>query len=354
VPTDFRRLFELSPLPAYVFDDATGKFLAVNTAAVEQYGYAREDFLRRTIEDIWAPDAVASMRATFREHIADPRWKGIVRHRRRSGEMFDAEVSSQPLVYDEQPAHFVVATDVTERHAIQTRLREAHEQLRRASSRARARREEDRTRVARELHDQLGQALAGLKIDLHWLQERILDRRVTDDDLADKIAVMNRLLDDTIWRVRRLSSELRPPVLDKLGLLAAIEWQADEFGKRTGIGTRVRLSADVELDRGRATSVFRMFQEALSNISTHANASAVSISLSTKGGRLTLTISDNGVGMRAEHIANEQSLGLIGMRERAALLGGEVDIRHNQPRGTTLVISIPTADRREIAREDWT
>jgi PAS domain S-box-containing protein len=355
VPTDFQRLFELSPLPAYVVDDVTLHFLAVNDAAVEQYGHARTDFLRLTIEDIWAVDEVARMRATLREHIGDPRWRGVVRHRRRDGVIFDAEVSSHPVMYEGQPAHFVVAADVTERQTIQTRLGEAHEQLRRISSRARARREEDRTRMARELHDQLGQALAGLKIDLHWLHERIVDRKATDDDLADKIGVMDRLLDDTIWRVRRLSTELRPPVLDKLGLLAAIDWQAEEFGRRTGLRMRVRSAIEfVELDRGRATSVFRMFQEALTNIATHANATAATIRLSTKGGRLILTISDNGVGMRTEHFADRQSLGLLGMRERAALLGGEVEIRPKHPRGTSIVIAIPTADRRQSPREDWT
>ena len=209
--------------------------------------------------------------------------------------------------------------------------------------------------MARELPMQLGQALAGLKIGLHWLQERIIDRKATDDDLAAKIREMDRLLDDTIWRVRRLSSELRPPVLDKLGLLAAIEWQADEFGQRTGIRTRVRSGVEfVNIDRGRATSIFRMFQEALTNVATHAGATAVTVGLSQKADRLLVTISDNGIGMPTEQFANGQSLGLIGMRERAALLGGEVEIRSKKPRGTTIAIVVPTADRRETPREDWT
>jgi two-component system, NarL family, sensor histidine kinase UhpB len=257
-------------------------------------------------------------------------------------------------VFEQRPAHLVTAADVTERISAQRRLAEAHEQLRRVSSRARARREEDRTRIARELHDQLGQALASLKIDVHWLQPHLVDRRASEDALAEKLAAMNRTLDDTIWRVRRLSSELRPPVLDQLGLLAAIEWQAAQFAARTGIRTRVRSRVDsIDLDRGRATSVFRIFQEALTNIATHAEATVATNKIWMQGARLFVAITDNGVGIDPEHITNGRSLGLIGMRERASLLGGTVDIRPRRPCGTRVLIEVPLDERRKTPREEW-
>lgn len=355
MPTDFRRLFELFPLAAYVFEDATGHFLAANDATLEQYGYSRSEFLRLTIFDIRPPEDLPTFRAALHEHIGDIRFRAVLRHRRRDGEVFDAEVCSQPVLFDEQPAHLVVAADVTERENIQRRLAAAHEQLRRVSSRSRARREEDRTRIARELHDQLGQALAGLKIELHWLHTHLIDRPTSGADLAEKIGAMNRLLDDTIWRVRRLSSELRPPVLDKLGLLPAIEWQTQEFTARTGVRVRVRSRlASIDLDRGRATSVFRILQEALTNIGTHAEATAATVAVSKKGHDLRIAITDNGVGLEPAHVTNGRSLGLIGMRERASLLGGTVDIRPHRPRGTRVLIVIPMAERRQTPREDWT
>jgi PAS domain S-box-containing protein len=353
VATEFRHLFELHPLPTYVFEDATGRILAANAAAIDQYGYSRDQFLQLTIYDIRPPEDVASVRASVEAHSADARFQAVRRHQRATGDVFDVEVCSQPVSFAERAAHLVVATDITDRETVQRRLAEAHEQLRRVSSRARARREEDRTRIARELHDQLGQALAGIKIDLHWLHTHVGDRSA-EDEFAGKIAAMDRLLDDTIWRVRRLSSELRPPVLDKLGLLSAIEWQAQEFSARTGIRTRVRSQvASIDLDRGRATSVFRIFQETLTNIATHAAASSATITISLKGSTLLVAISDDGVGMRPEHITNRRSLGLIGMRERASLLGGTVDIRPNRPRGTRVVIAVPLQERRETPREDW-
>ena len=354
MPTDFRRLFELYPLPTYVFDDATGSIRAVNAAAVEQYGYSPAVFLRLTIYDIRPPEDVATFRAALQAHIADPRFRALLRHRRSNGEIFDVEVCNQPIVFEQRPAHLVTAADVTERISAQRRLAEAHEQLRRVSSRARARREEDRTRIARELHDQLGQALASLKIDVHWLQPHLVDRRASEDALAEKLAAMNRTLDDTIWRVRRLSSELRPPVLDQLGLLAAIEWQAAQFAARTGIRTRVRSRVDfIDLDHGRATSVFRIFQEALTNIATHAEATVATNKIWMQGARLFVAVTDNGVGIDPEHITNSRSLGLIGMRERASLLGGTVDIRPRRPCGTRVLIEVPLDERRKTPREEW-
>jgi len=154
--------------------------------------------------------------------------------------------------------------------------------------------------------------------------------------------------------VRRISSELRPPVLDKLGLLAAIEWEAGEFARRSHIRTRVKASVEhISLDRGRSTAVFRILQEALVNVATHAAASSVKISVSLVADRLRIGISDDGRGIGADQPPAGVALGILGMRERASLLGGAVVIRRGPRRGTIVTIAIPLAERRSVPRDDW-
>ena len=153
--------------------------------------------------------------------------------------------------------------------------------------------------------------------------------------------------------MRRLSSQLRPPVLDKLGLVAAIEWEVKEFERRAGIRTRVQSNAEhVALDPGRATAVFRMLQEALTNVATHAQATRITVTVREALGALGVSVSDNGRGIPCERVGSVDSLGLLGMRERAELLGGSVDVRSNHPRGTVVTVSIPLAERRSVPRDD--
>jgi PAS domain S-box-containing protein len=345
-------LFDLAPVPAYIFDDATLAFLEVNNAAVERYGYSREEFRRLSLGDIRPPEDWSLLRDVVQARIDEPKYEAVWRHRTKAGEIFDAQIVSQRITYNGRAAHFVVATDVSEQRRLQERLRESHDQLRRLSARSRARREEDRTRLARELHDQLGQALAGIKIDLHWIGQHASANGDFESIRAKANATM-RLVDDTIWRVRRLSSQLRPPVLDKLGLVAAIEWEAKEFERRAGVRTRTQLSAEhVALDPGRATAIFRMVQEALTNVATHAKATRITLAVREANGVVTVTVSDNGRGIPRERIGSLDSLGMLGMRERAALLGGAVEVRGNRPHGTIVTLSIPLGDRRAAPRDE--
>jgi PAS domain S-box-containing protein len=360
--TDYQALFELLPLPAYIFDDQNLRFLAVNNAALERYGYSRNEFLMLALTDIRPTDETERLSAEIRAHGTDPIYAGTWRHKTRAGEIFRVNIVAQPIVYDRRRAHYVVVSDLTERQRMEdalaesrTRaereLRELNDQLRRVSARSRARREEDRTRLARELHDQLGQALAGLKIELFWLAERAGG---TDAEIAAKIAAMTMLVDDTIDRVRRISTELRPPVLDRLGLFAAIEWQIEEFRKRSHIHVRFRSAVDqVPLDLGRSTAVFRIFQEALTNIAAHAHATQVAVRLAIRRGWLLITVADNGRGIGAARSDDRQSLGLMGMHERADLLGGQVRIAQGRPRGTVVHIAIPLGERRRHPRDPW-
>jgi signal transduction histidine kinase len=226
-----------------------------------------------------------------------------------------------------------------ERKQAMEQLRESHEQLRALSIYLQHVREEERMRISRAVHDELGQALTGLKIDLSWLSHR-LPRQL--DPLLEKTREMSAHIDATIETVRRISTELRPGILDHLGLVAAIEWQANEFQARTGVVCRFAHALDkTVLDEELNTAFFRIFQEVLTNVIRHAGATRVEVDLYEEDGRLILEVRDNGRGIRPEQISNLKSIGLLGMRERAALLGGEVRI-HGAPRkGTTVAVSIP-------------
>jgi PAS domain S-box-containing protein len=215
--------------------------------------------------------------------------------------------------------------------------RQLDDDLRALPARLEGIREEERTGIAREIHDELGQALTALKMDIAWVSRRV----PAGDAVAAKLAEMSRSADEILGSVRRISSELRPGVLDTLGLQAAIEWQAEEFQRRTGTPCGVRSGlGDVQLGRDLSTAVFRIFQEALTNIARHAGATEVVVQLGLERGNLKLEVSDDGVGLPAP-APRSGSLGLLGMRERARRLGGDCVIRDRTPRGTLVSLSLP-------------
>lgn len=227
-----------------------------------------------------------------------------------------------------------------ERRRAEIQLRESHQQLRALTKFLQSVREEERTRISREVHDELGQALTGLKMDLAWVSGH-LPRN--DRVLQPKLKAMSCGIDATINTVRRISTELRPGILDSLGLVAAIEWQAAEFQKRTGIQCVATSEVSETLwDQDITTAFFRIFQETLTNIIRHANATRVDVHLAADArGCLVLTVQDNGRGITRAEANNTRSIGLIGMRERAALVGGEISFHGAPGKGTTVTVRIP-------------
>ncbi|CAN5876998.1 hypothetical protein BH11MYX3_BH11MYX3_27640 [soil metagenome] len=205
------------------------------------------------------------------------------------------------------------------------------------SARVEAAREDERTGIAREIHDVLGQALTALKLDIAWVARR----RGEDKDIGAKLVEMSHNAEELIGAVRRISSELRPGILDDLGLQAAIEWQSEEIASRAGIKIDVRAElGDLQLDRGFATAVFRIFQEAMTNVVRHASAQNAVVELGLDHGRLRLSISDDGIGLR-ESATRIGSLGLLGMRERAKRLGGECIVQRREVGGTVVSLIVP-------------
>lgn len=230
------------------------------------------------------------------------------------------------------------------------RLSIQDEDRRRALARAR---EEECSRLARLLHDRLGQAWTGLKMDLHWLGAKLAaapNRPVKD--VTDKVESMMRHVEETIVATRDIANELRPAVLDRLGLLAGIEWQGEEFERRSGIRCRVNMRVEhVDLDLGRSTLVFRIVQEALTNVFQHARATRATISVRGTARRLTVSVADNGRGIPSDRLISDDSLGFVGMREHAALLGGRLEVRKGRPNGTRIMLIVPLPDRRLALRD---
>jgi signal transduction histidine kinase len=235
-------------------------------------------------------------------------------------------------------------------------LARSQEQLRALAVHLESVREEERTTIARDIHDELGQALTALNMDLSWMRNR-LPKSKPLAPLHEKASAMAGLITHTIESVRRIATELRPGVLDHLGLVAAMEWQASAFQKRYGIACRLVLPAgEIELNAQRSTALFRMLQEALTNVVRHAGATSVTITLDKTDAEVRLTVEDDGKGLSEESLAAPLSLGIVGIRERALALGGAVRIQGIPGSGTTVEVSLPlnggSHDAEEMPRAD--
>jgi len=271
----------------------------------------------------------------------------IVMGLRRNGEEFPIDASISHIVEEGEHFYTVILRDVTERTRAEQQLRESKEEIRNLALTASSVREQEKSRIARELHDELGQALTALKIDVGWLREHLGDK---PEALLAKLGAMQVLLDGTVAAARRISSDLRPLMLDDLGLVAACEWLAHNFQQRTGVPCELVLgSGELDLADPYATAVFRVLQESLTNIAKHAKATQVEATLERGGGTVILTVRDNGRGFRMSEPRKQGSYGLVGLRERALLLGGDIRIESEPGRGTYVEMRMPMDENVESA-----
>jgi two-component system, NarL family, sensor histidine kinase UhpB len=219
----------------------------------------------------------------------------------------------------------------------------SNRQLRALSARLQSIREEERTRIAREIHDELGQTLTGLRLDIAYLEGKLklygeIDKKVLESQFQSMIS----LVDASIQNVQKIATELRPQVLDDLGLIPALEWQTAEFQSRTKIQCSLDSNVeDVSIDADRSTALFRILQESLTNVARHSNAKKVHVKLQVTGKSLHLTVSDDGKGISEVNIPSLKSLGLLGMRERAHMLGGILTIKGQPGHGTVVSVELP-------------
>lgn len=217
-------------------------------------------------------------------------------------------------------------------------LKRSQQEMRSLASYLQSVRERERSDIAREMHDVLGQSLTSLKLDLAWIARKLSAAEVAS--VNERLSTATRLLEETIREVKTLSTTLRPRVLDKFGLPAAVEWQCQEFEDRSGVKCRVQLPTN-ELVHEQSTSLFRILQEALTNVSRHAEANCVDVPLEVHDTSVTLVVRDDGLGIGRQAVEAPDSLGLLGMSERAESLGGSLKIERQPPRGTLVLVRIP-------------
>jgi PAS domain S-box-containing protein len=258
--------------------------------------------------------------------------------------------TGQAIEYEGEICLMGVGLDFSEREKAGKALRESkellqrsYEDIRQLASNLQGIREDERTNISREIHDELGQQLTGLKMDLHWLNRKI---NSADEEVAAKMKESIELINATITSVRKIATDLRPSILDDLGLIAALEWQGEEFKKRSGTDVEfINKVGDISLEPRAVTAIFRIYQELLTNIARHANAGLVTTTLKKQGSNLYFSISDNGAGFNPETISKKRTLGLLGIKERTLLLGGTYEFKSTPGKGTEAVISIPITEK---------
>lgn len=239
-----------------------------------------------------------------------------------------------------------ILIDITNKVKAEEELLRSRDQLKKLSNYLQTAREEERANIAREVHDDLGQSLTALKMDLVWLKKnQNAAKEITNSKLDSMVDVINQ----TIKTIQRIGTELRPKLLDDLGLISALEWQTDEFQKRSGIRCKINFeSEEAQLDPKVSLSVFRIFQEALTNIARHSKADKVEIDINFQNDSFILSIADNGIGIPIEKLNASNSIGITGMKERADIVGGSVEFMIKKNKGTKIIVSVPFNNQKVI------
>ncbi|MCX6291473.1 MAG: PAS domain S-box protein, partial [Bacteroidetes bacterium] len=337
----FRTLYEENPLMNFTLDKK-GNILSVNKRGAKELEYTPDELIGKPVFRIFHAEDHEKVLLQIQKCISTPRqsfsWE--MSQLTRSG--CTIWVSETGTALPDEHGNYlvmVVCENVTERKKTEEELHQMNEQLRYLSSHLQSIREEERANIAREIHDELGQQLTGLKMDASWLNKKIpAEDKISHDKIKDMIS----LLDETVKTVRRISTELRPSILDDLGLVDALDWQSSEFEKRTGIHCRFKsTSAEMQLDKNLSTGIFRVYQETLTNIARHAEATEIKTFFELSDQHAILMIRDNGKGFDEAEIKNKHTLGLTGMKERAIMFGGKLTIESSKGKGTAILLRVP-------------
>jgi PAS domain S-box-containing protein len=336
-----------SAMDAIITTDEAQNIVLFNRAAEQLFGVRREEMLGSRLDRL----IPARFRGAHRGHIDQFGRTGVTSRRMgdvttlwalRPGteEEIPIEASISQALEDGRRYFTVILRDISVRKQAEEGLLASQRELRELSARVLEAREDEKARIARELHDELGQLLTALKMDLSWLLERM-----RDTETAPKLEEMGRLLDQTVSSTRRISADLRPLMLDDLGLADAASWLVDDFGKRYGIASRIEINADgglEHLSKNVSTTVYRAIQESLTNIARHSGAKNAWVLLAAADGSLEIEVEDDGRGIAPEDLGKARSLGLKGMRERIAYIGGSFEVARAPRGGTRLRIRVPT------------
>lgn len=336
---NFRRLMDDSPLGKRI-TTIEGETIYANKALLDLYGYNNLEELQNTpLKKRYTPESYIQAQARKRQRkqgdFSTTDYEVSIT--RENGEIRHLQVWRKEIIWDGVNQFQIICNDITERRHAEEEIRKSKELMENLHKHLNEILENERALMSREIHDQIGQSLTALKLDLNWMHKYIN----TNQDAVAKLKGMIELVSNTTKDIQRISSDLRPGILDDLGLAAAIEWYSEEFEKRTGIRCRLNLDDSIPADPQKDLVFFRVLQEALTNIIRHASASSVRIKLSRIKNGIAMSIQDNGKGMLPGIAKSGKSLGLIGMRERVRQFGGKIDIVSKKGEGTKLTIFIP-------------
>ena len=346
-----------SAMDGIVAVDTDHRVVLFNPAAEQLFHRKASEMMGQPVDSL-IPER---FRAAHREQVKRFTMSGVTaRHMGALGEIYGLRADGQEVVLEAsiskaesraKPLYIVILRDITARKRTEQALEQSNQRLRELTGALQDAEEAERKRIARELHDDLGQHLLALRMELVRLSERI--EQEPRAALSVKLHEMEKLLDATVLSVRRIMSDLRPAVLDDLGLGAAIEWLAEDFTQRSGISCSAEVQEDdMDTDDRHATAVFRIAQEALTNIWRHAGATQARLSLRRDDHSLVLMIDDNGKGMSDKAQHKPRSFGLRGMRERVSLLGGTLAITSTPEVGTRIRIVLPLSGNGGGAEEE--
>ena len=339
----YKLLFESNPLPMWMLTLPDYRFIDVNSVALLQYGYTKEEFLKLSPMDFRPPKDLKKLKALTSTEFRGVHHAGIWRHKKKDGTIIYVDIVTHDINHKGQMRRLVLANNITERHAAEEKLKESYEAIRTLTGYLQNVREQERLNISREIHDELGQLLTVLKMDVSWLNKKIGGE---NSMVKEKLSEILNLVDTTVRSIRRIASELRPTLLDDLGLYAAMEWHLEEFERRSGIRRELVIPEnELALSDSLKIGIFRIFQESLTNVARHSEAKNVNVSLLQKDNQLILTIRDNGIGFEEGPMATKKTLGLLGMKERSMMMGGVYNITSARGAGTTVTVIIPLSKK---------
>jgi PAS domain S-box-containing protein len=326
----------------FYFYDSNRKFIRWNKLFETVTGYSGQEIENMHPLQFFTEEEKdymdKSIEAVFTDGISDAQAMLVAKSGHRIPYYFKAVL----LNYDGKACLLGTGIDITERIKAEEKLQESLQEIRQLTDYIQNIREEERSHMAREIHDELGQQLTVLKMDVSWLNKRIGH---SDDPIRQKLKSLTEMLDGTVKTVRRISAELRPSLLDDLGLIAAIDWHLKEFEKRSGVETEFEEpSLDLAVPDTVKTGLYRIFQESLTNVARHADSHKVKVSLHQDNQHLVLSIADDGIGFEKQTTKDKRTWGILGMKERTEMMGGTYEISSQPGKGTVVIVSVPVTE----------
>lgn len=339
----YKLLFEGNPLPMLMVTLPDLGITDVNEAAERQYGFPKQLFISKTMYDLLAPDDMNGNNV-LKDKSLGYQYGGYGKHQKGDGTLINVEMFTHGMLFDGKVTKLILVQDITEKVETDNKLKEYLEEIRMLTSHLQEIREEERKNIAREIHDELGQQLTVIKMEIAWAIRKLKQ----PEKQKVKLEGLLETIDSTMRSVRRICSELRPTLLDDLGLVAALQWHAGQLRSSTGI--KIYIDAPEEIDNLPAdikTGMYRIFQESLTNIIRHAEAKKVEIQLIVENKMIILHIKDDGKGFDILASSKKKTLGILGMKERSLNMGGEYIIGSYPGKGTSVMVSIPLNTKTE-------